>query len=51
MKAARKACSVHVVMLHHPPVTRGVKFGRGLTDARLFGDILRKHGAELGSTA
>lgn len=36
-----------VVMLHHPPVTRGVKFGRGLTDARRFEHILGKHGAEL----
>lgn len=36
-----------VLMLHHPPVTRGVKFGRGLTDSRLFEDVLRKHGAEL----
>lgn len=36
-----------VVMLHHPPVTRGVKFGRGLTDARLFERVLHKQGAEL----
>jgi 3',5'-cyclic AMP phosphodiesterase CpdA len=36
-----------VVMLHHPPVTRGVKFGRGLTDSRLFERILKQQGAEL----
>ncbi|MCA3626324.1 MAG: metallophosphoesterase [Methylobacterium sp.] len=36
-----------VVMLHHPPVTRGVKFGRGLTDALRFEQVLGRHGAEL----
>lgn len=36
-----------VVMIHHPPLRRGVKFGRGLTDAKHFERILREHGAEL----
>lgn len=45
-ESARKGL-FRVVMLHHPPVTRGVKFGRGLTDARLFERILKQQGAEL----
>ncbi|MGL5447155.1 MAG: metallophosphoesterase family protein [Rhabdaerophilum sp.] len=36
-----------VVMIHHPPLRRGVKFGRGLTDAKSFERILREEGAEL----
>lgn len=47
LEDTRRAGLFRVVMLHHPPVTRGVKFGRGLTDARRFELILRKAGAEL----
>lgn len=36
-----------VVMIHHPPLRRGVKFGRGLTDAKAFERILHENGAEL----
>jgi 3',5'-cyclic AMP phosphodiesterase CpdA len=36
-----------VVMIHHPPLRRGVKFGRGLTDAKSFERILHENGAEL----
>ncbi|MCU0820546.1 MAG: metallophosphoesterase [Beijerinckiaceae bacterium] len=47
LEETRNAGLFRVVMLHHPPVTRGVKFGRGLTDARRFELVLRRHGAEL----
>ncbi len=47
LEETRRKGLFRVVMLHHPPVTRGVKFGRGLTDARRFEQILRKAGAEL----
>lgn len=47
LREARRLGLFRVVMLHHPPVTRGVKFGRGLTDAKRFEKILRQQGAEL----
>lgn len=36
-----------VVMIHHPPLAAGVKFGRGLTDAKSLTRLLAEHGAEL----
>lgn len=38
---------MRVVMIHHPPTQDGAKFGRGLTDARQFEEIIARHGAEL----
>ncbi len=51
LEETRRAGLFRVVMLHHPPVTRGVKFGRGLTDARRFELILRKAGGSWCFTA
>lgn len=36
-----------VVMIHHPPLREGVKFGRGLSDSQNLQRILREAGAEL----
>lgn len=36
-----------VVMIHHPPVTNGASFGRGLRDASAFEAAIRAEGAEL----
>lgn len=36
-----------VVMIHHPPLRKGAKFGRGLDDSKRFEAILRERGAEL----
>jgi 3',5'-cyclic AMP phosphodiesterase CpdA len=47
LRQARTEGLFRVVMIHHPPLQRGVKFGRGLTDARAFERILRVEGAEL----
>lgn len=47
LRETRERGLFRVVMIHHPPLLRGVKFGRGLTDAKLFARILREHGAEL----
>ena len=38
---------VRVVMLHHPPQIAASNLGRGLQDARGFGDLIRRAGAEL----
>jgi 3',5'-cyclic AMP phosphodiesterase CpdA len=43
----RRAGLFRIVMIHHPPLRKGVKFGRGLTDARQFETILAEQGAEL----
>ncbi|MBN8534108.1 MAG: metallophosphoesterase [Rhizobiales bacterium] len=47
LQDTRKSGLFRVVMIHHPPLRRGVKFGRGLTDAKSFERILREEGAEL----
>lgn len=44
---ARQRGLFRVVMIHHPPYRRGVKFGRGLFDARAFEALIARHGAEL----
>ncbi|MCA0405200.1 MAG: metallophosphoesterase [Proteobacteria bacterium] len=36
-----------VVMIHHPPLRSGARFGRGLNDAEAVTQILARHGAEL----
>lgn len=36
-----------VVMIHHPPLARAARFGRGLTDAEAVTALLARHGAEL----
>jgi 3',5'-cyclic AMP phosphodiesterase CpdA len=38
---------VRVVMLHHPPEATASYVGRGLSDARRFGDLIGRVGAEL----
>jgi 3',5'-cyclic AMP phosphodiesterase CpdA len=38
---------VRVVMLHHPPEASASRIGRGLTDARRFGAMIARAGAEL----
>lgn len=47
LRQTRESGFFRVVMIHHPPLRRGVKFGRGLTDAKSFERILREEGAEL----
>ena len=36
-----------VVLIHHPPYSKGATPGRGLTDSRAFGAIIARHGADL----
>lgn len=47
LRQTRATGLFRVVMIHHPPLRRGVKFGRGLTDAKAFERIMREEGAEL----
>lgn len=47
LAATRRAGLFRIVMIHHPPLRKGVKFGRGLTDARRFETMLAEEGAEL----
>lgn len=47
LRQTRDSGLFRVVMIHHPPLRRGVKFGRGLTDARSFERIMCDEGAEL----
>lgn len=47
LRETRERGLVRVVMIHHPPLARGAKFGRGLFDARAMERILALHGAEL----
>lgn len=43
----RAAGLFRVVMIHHPPVKAGARFGRSLKDNKDFTRILAEHGAEL----
>lgn len=36
-----------IVMIHHPPLRTGARFGRGLNDAEALTRVLAQHGAEL----
>jgi 3',5'-cyclic AMP phosphodiesterase CpdA len=47
LEAARAQNLCRVVMIHHPPTRGGASFGRGLSDARGFEDVIARHGAEL----
>lgn len=47
LKETREQGLFRVLMIHHPPLGRGVKFGRGLTDSRATEKLLRDVGAEL----
>lgn len=44
---ARAEGLFRVVMIHHPPMRHGAKFGRGLRDALAMEAVLRSQGAEL----
>lgn len=43
----RQAGLFRVVMIHHPPLRKGARFGRGLDDALHFEHLIAQHGAEL----
>ncbi len=47
LHAAGEGGLIRVVMIHHPPLSTGATFGRGLRDAKGFEAVLRKSGAEL----
>lgn len=47
LEETRAAGLFRIVMIHHPPFSRGVKFGRGLFDQRAFEGVIAAHGAEL----
>lgn len=47
LDATRREGLYRVVMIHHPPLKAGARFGRGLTDAHEFTRLLEAHGAEL----
>lgn len=47
LRAAGAGGMARVVMIHHPPLSTGATFGRGLRDARQFEAVLRRAGAEL----
>ena len=44
---ARQEGLFRVVMIHHPPLRRAARFGRGLNDAEAVTELLAEHGAEL----
>ena len=44
---ARAKNLARVVLIHHPPYSKGATPGRGLSDNRRFGAVIAKHGAEL----
>lgn len=47
LDSTRKAGLFRVLMIHHPPLRKGARFGRGLDDALHFEHLIAQHGAEL----